>query len=181
PVATLPVRETPPLPTVSFIVRNGVYIDLVDVYIRPAGGSSWGADRLTSPSICIGLEASISITAGYYDVRVLDIYGHAMYEEYNRAIGADANYRTLEVAPDVGFTLQNGYPFDVCKLEIMPPGGSWQKLYDVADGGGVFTMGTTRDFTHRAGNYQMRVTNCCATSLLAGLYIYPGMPTVVMI
>jgi hypothetical protein len=180
PTAALPVRETPPPPTVSFVVRNGVYLDLVDVYIRRAGDSAWGADRLTSPSICIGLEASFSITAGYYDVRILDSFGHAMYEAYNRAIGADDNYRILEVAPDVEFTIRNDFPFSVCWIDIQPPGGSWQKLYDTADGGGSIYSGNTRDFTLRAGAYGLKITRCTSAILPAsGLYVYPGMPTVV--
>jgi hypothetical protein len=175
PTAALPVRETPLPPTVSFVVRNGVYIDLVDVYIRPAGDSSWGADRLTLPSICTGLEASFSLTAGYYDVRILDTYGHALYEAYNRAIGADDNYRILEVATDVEFKIQNGNPFDICKVDVMHSGGSWQKLYDAADGGGPIHHSEQRDVTLRAGLYQMRITTCASTVMpVTPLYVFPG-------
>jgi hypothetical protein len=182
PVASLPVRETPSLPTINFVVRNRVYIDLVDVYIRPAGDSSWGADRLTSPSISTGLEVSFSITAGYYDVRILDPYGHAIYEAYNRAIGADNNYRILEVATDVEFTIRNDFPFSICWIDVQPPGGSWQKLYATEDGGGSIYNGNTRDFTLRAGTYGLRVTRCTGAILLstACFNLYPGMPTVVL-
>jgi hypothetical protein len=181
PVASLPVRETPPLPTVSFVVRNRVYTDLVDVYIRPAGDSSWGADRLTSPSICTGLEASFSITAGYYDVRILDPFGHALYEAYNRAIGADATYRILEVAPDVNFTIRNDHPFSICWIDVAFAGGSWEKLYATGDGGGSIYNGNTRDFTLRAGAYAARITRCTSVILPAtGFIIYPGMSTIVL-
>jgi hypothetical protein len=175
PVSTLPVRETPPLPTVSLVVRNRVYIDLVDMYIRPAGDSSWGADRLTSPSISAGLEASFSITAGYYDVRILDPYGHALYEAYDRAIGADDTYRILEVATDVEFKIQNGNPFDICKVDVQHSGGSWEKLYNSADGGGPIHHSEQRDVTLRAGLYQLRITTCASTVMpVTPLYVFPG-------
>ena len=175
PVETLPVRDTPPLPTVSFVVRNRVYIDLVDVYIRPAGDSSWGADRLTSPSICPTLEAAFSLTAGYYDVLINDTYGSTLYEAYNRAIGADDTYRILEVATDVDFKIQNGNLFDICKVELMHTGSAWEKLYNSADGGGPIHHTEQRDVTARAGEYQMRITTCSATVLpITPLYVYPG-------
>lgn len=177
PVETLPVRETPPPPTVSFVVRNRVYIDLIEVYIRPAGDSSWGADRLTSPSIPTDDEAAISITAGYYDVRILDAFGEAMYEAYNRAIGADDTYRILEVATDVDFTIQNNLVFIVCRVEIMPSGGSWETLYDSAGGGGPIDPGGTRELTHRAGFFQSRITGCTVGTVVTNIYIYPGMAT----
>jgi hypothetical protein len=97
PASTLPTRETPPLPTVNFVVRNRVHIPLTTVYIRSAGGSSWGSNRIAAPLADMSGETSISITAGYYDVRVLDVLGNVMYESYNRAIGADDAYRILTV------------------------------------------------------------------------------------
>jgi hypothetical protein len=176
PVAALPVRETPPLPTVSFVVRNGVYIDLVDVYIRPAGDSSWGADRLPVANLHFGEETAISITAGYYDVRVVDIVSGVMYEAYNRPIGADDNYRILDVAPDVEFTIRNEYPFSICWIDITPGGGPWEKLYDTNDGGGSIYNGNERTFTLRGGYYSMRLTRCTSAVLpIEYLHVVPGM------
>jgi hypothetical protein len=178
--ATLPIRETPPLPTVNFVVRNRIYANLISVYIRPAGDSSWGANRLTAPIPMYG-EAAISITAGYYDVRILGPFSLAMYEAYNRAIGADDTFRILEVAPDVDFTIRNDFPFSICWIDVQPSGGSWQKLYATEDGGGSIYTGNTRDFTLRAGAYGVRLTRCTSAVLPAtGWFISPGMSTIVL-
>jgi len=180
PVATLPVRETPPLPTVSFVVRNRVNIPLTTVYIRPAGGSSWGGNRIAAPLADISGETSISITAGYYDVRVLDVLDHVMYESFNRAIGADDAYRILTVDPDVNFTIRNNFPFSICWIDVMVMGGSWQKLYATEDGGGSILTGQTRDFTLRAGRYGVRLTRCTTVEVgIAFMAFYPGMPAIV--
>jgi hypothetical protein len=179
--ADLPVRETPPLPTVNFVVRNRVHIPLTAVYIRSAGGSSWGGNRVSAPINEMTGEAAVAITAGYYDVRVLDIFGHVMHESYNRAIGPDDAYRILTVDPDVGFTVRNDYPFSVCWIDVQTMGGSWQKLYATEDGGGSIYSGNTRDFTLRAGAYGVRITRCTSAVLPAtGWSIYPGMPEIVM-
>jgi hypothetical protein len=181
PVETLPVRETPPPPTVSFVVRNRVYIDLADVYIRPAGDSSWGADRL-SANILIDGETAISITAGYYDVLVNDSYGSSLYEAYNRAIGADDTYRILEVATDVGFKIQNAGPDDICKVKILRwdlslAGAEWEKLYDSADGEGPIHFGEQRDVSARAGLYRWGSWDCSDSGghFTVPLHVFPGM------
>jgi hypothetical protein len=183
PVAMLPVRETPPPPTVSFVVQNEVYISLVDVFIRPAGEAAWGDDRLTVAGIYVGMEAAISLTAGYYDVRILDIHGTAMYEAYNRAIGVEDAYRILEVATDVEFTIRNGYAFNICKVAVifMMSGSQWKTLYDAADGGGPIHTGEERQVTMRAGQFSMRVTDCSDTGLPpVSIYIYPGIGVVLI-
>jgi hypothetical protein len=178
--ATLPIRETPPLPTVNFVIRNRINTDLFNVYIRPAGDSSWGANRLAA-SIPMNGEASISITAGYYDVRVLGAFSILMYETYNRAIGADDTYRILTVDPDVNFTIRNDFPFSICWIDVMPPGGAWQKLYATEDGGGSILTGQTRDFTLRAGAYGVRITRCTSAVLPAvGWFIAPGMGVIAL-
>jgi hypothetical protein len=179
--AALPIRETPPLPTVNFVVRNRVHIPLTTVYIRPADDSSWGGNRVSAPINEMTGEAAVSITAGYYDVRVLDIFSHVMYESYNRAIGPDDTYRILTVNPDVGFTIRNDYPFSICWIDVQTMGGSWQKLYATEDGGGSIYSGNTREFTLRAGAYGVRITRCTSAVLPAtGWSIYPGMPEIVM-
>jgi hypothetical protein len=179
--ANLPVRETPPLPTVNFVVRNRIYADLISVYIRPAGGSAWGANLLAA-LIPAGGETAIPITAGHYDVRILGPFPTAIYEAYNRVISPDPNYRILEVAIDANFTIRNLLPGNVCWLDVQVSGGSWQKLYDAADGGGPILPGQTRDFTSRSGVYSLRATYCTHVVLpgTPTVYVYPGMPVFLM-
>jgi hypothetical protein len=172
----LPIRETPPLPTVNFTVRNHVNIALCTVYIRKAGDAAWGANRAAA-MFGNGSELVVPITAGYYDVLVKDCGDSTMHEAYNRAIGSDDNYRILTVDPDVDFSIRNNYPFSVCHVRIrVAPTGAWEEFYN-HDTSGSFAMGATKDFRWRAGAYNLEITRCTDVVLpaLYGLYVRPGM------
>ena len=175
--ALLPIRETPPLPTVNFVIQNRIQIPLCDVLIRKAGDSSWGADRLvTPPAIAIGGDFTLPITAGYYDVLIRDCGGPTiMYEAYNRAIGSDSTYRILEIAVDVDFFIQNSLPYSICHIQTRTAAlPAWQDLYN-HDTSGSFAVGTRKDFRLRAGFYDFQVTRCTDAVLPpASLYIRPG-------
>jgi hypothetical protein len=175
--AGLPVRETPPLPTVNFVIQNRIQIPLCDVFIRKAGEASWGADRLAAPpAIVIGGDFTLTITAGYYDVLIRDCGGPTtMYEAYNRAIGSESAYRILEIAVDVGFFIQNSMPFSVCHIQTRTAALlAWQDLYN-HDTSGSFAVGTRKDFTLRAGFYDVRITRCTDAVLpLTTIYVRPG-------
>ncbi|MBN1438819.1 MAG: hypothetical protein JW929_05345 [Anaerolineales bacterium] len=175
PAGTLPVRETPPLPTVTYVIENQVLITLCAVFIRGKEETAWGANRLSGVIIING-TFSVSILAGYYDVQINDCAMSTLYEEHDRAIGADPAYRYQLIANDVDFYIQNNHPFSICWIDILPPGGSWTKLYATEDGGGSILTGQRRDFTLRAGSYGIQATRCTSAVLpAAGLYVHPGM------
>jgi hypothetical protein len=173
--ASLPVRETPPLPQVTYAISNKVQIALGFVYIRGKDETVWGANRLTAP-IAINATSSITLTAGYYDVLIADIYSSVLYEEHDRAIGSDPTYRNQEIAVDVDFIFQNNTSFSVCHIQIRVQAGPWQDLYNHDTDGGSFYSGEHRNFTLRAGEYEVRVTRCTNAVLPLGfMYVYPGM------
>ena len=179
--ANLPVRETPPLPTVTYVIQNQVMIPLCDVFIREAEETAWGTDRLTIPNIPINNSFSLNLTAGYYDVLIKDCLGTALYEAQDRPIGSDPNYRTQIIANDVTFSIKNNLPINLCGIEIQPPSGAWKYIFHSPADGGPFTIGTSKNFTVRAGSYGMRLTVCPAgTGSPIPLYIYPGMPELVL-
>jgi hypothetical protein len=175
--AGLPVRDTPPLPTVNFVIQNRIQIPLCDVLIRKAGESSWGADRLTSPpAIPIGSDFTLPITAGYYDVLVRDCgTPTTVYEQYNRAIGSDSAYRIVEIAIDVDFYIQNNLPYSICHIQTRTAALlAWRDLYN-HDTSGSFAVGTRKDFTMQMGFYDVRITRCTDVVLpLTTIYVRPG-------
>lgn len=178
--ASLPIRETPPLPTVNFVVQNHVYIELCEVLIRKTGEAAWGADRLTVPNIAKLGEFTLSITAGYYDVRVRDCRTSTLYEEYNRAIGSDNTYRILEIAVDVDFSIRNNWDFAACHINLYPSPLPTLSLYDHEIDGGPFAVGTTKNFTARAGYYSIQLLACDHhTDSMRPFYIHPGMGVLV--
>jgi|WetSurMetagenome_2_1015567.scaffolds.fasta_scaffold214079_1 hypothetical protein len=174
--AGLPVRETPALPTVVYVIENKVMIPLCEVYIRAKDEAAWGANRLTVPNIAIDATFSVTLTAGYYDVQIKDCLATALYEEHGRAIGPDPTYRRTVIANDVDFYIQNNYPFTICWIERMMPDGSWGYLYNTATDGGPLYSGGRKNITLRAGWYYFRVTRCTSVVLpITGVYIRPGM------
>jgi hypothetical protein len=179
--AGLPVRETPPLPTVTYVIENKVYIPLCNVYIRAKDETAWGANRLTIPNITFDATYSITLTAGYYDVQIKDCLATVLYEEHDRAIGPDPAYRTTQIANDVDSYIQNSYPFTICWIERMMPDGSWGYLYNTVTDGGPLYSGGRKNFTLRAGMHYLRVTRCTSVVLpIRGFYIRPGMDGVIL-
>jgi hypothetical protein len=173
--ASLPVRETPPLPTVSFVISNKLQIPLCFVYIRGKHEVVWGANRLADP-VAINGAVSIPITAGYYDVMIKDCQPAVIYEEHDRAIGSDPAYRNQELAFDVEFFIRNNYPFSICHIHFRTLAiSSWEDLFNHDNDGGPFAMGALKKFILRAGLYNMRITRCNGFILpLTTLYIRPG-------
>ena len=159
--ASLPVRETPPLPIVNYVIENKVQIPLCELYIRDMDSSDWGADRITTPAqIPINGSYSIALTAGFYDVKIKDCALTTLYEEHDRPIGADPAYRTQTVANEVDFRIQNNFPTSLCWIEIKPLGGSWRYLFNVETDGGPFAATQHRDFTLKVGIYDIKATLC---------------------
>jgi hypothetical protein len=175
--AGLPVRDTPPLPTVNFVIQNRIQIPLCDVFVRKAGESSWGADQLISPpAISIGSDFTLPITAGYYDVLVRDCgTPTTVYEAYNRAIGSDSAYRIVEISIDVDFYIQNNLPYSVCHIQIQTAAIlAWQEIYN-HDSSGSFAVGARKNFTLKMGYYNVRITRCTDAVLpLTTMYVRPG-------
>jgi hypothetical protein len=174
--AGLPVRETPPLPQVTYVIKNSVLINLCDVYIRPMDEAAWGIDRLGAEIIPTNSTFSVTLTAGYYDVQIKDCFFTVLYEEHDRAIGSDPAFRYQEIANDVDFHIQNNFPHSLCLIEIRWEFGSYENLYNAATDGGPIPSGGRKDFTRRTGTYQFRGSRCDGTvAVLVLVYLYPGM------
>jgi hypothetical protein len=177
--ALLPVRETPPLPEVTYVIENKLQMPLCFLYIRGKDEAVWGANRLTVPNIAIDATFSLNITAGYYDVQIKDCITSVMYEEHDRAIGSDPAYRYQLIAVDVDFSIQNNLPYSLCHIEVRVAPGPWQNLYNHDTDGGSFAVGMSKNFTLRAGTYTVRRTRCTDVVLPAtGIYVHPGMSVV---
>jgi hypothetical protein len=178
----LPLREAPPLPTVTYVVQNEVFISLCDIFVRGANEGGWGADRLTEPSLATHASFSIPITAGYYDVLIKDCLGTVLYEGDNRPIGSEPGSRTQVIAVDVTFKITNTFVFNLCTIEIQPEGSTWRFLFNAATDGGPFAAGTQKTFTLRHGNYWMRLKRCPAILVDTSLvYVHLGMPDLVWV
>jgi hypothetical protein len=171
----LPVREAPPLPEVVYRIENGTGLFAIAVYIREKDSPDWGPNRLSALFLA-GDTFSITLTAGFYDVLVLDGAEGVLYEEYGRPIGSDPAYRYTLLNMEIEFYIQNDFSFNLCTFRFRPQGGDWMELHGpsddpVAPGGRVW-------FTLPAGFYAFEAKNCSGftNSSISGLYIGPALP-----
>jgi hypothetical protein len=174
--AGLPIRETPPLPEIEYVIENKIGMVIPVIYIREKDSTAWGVNRLSAPLVP-GATFSLTLTAGFYDVKILDPLSGVLYEEHDRAIGSDPNYRYTAVATEVEFYIQNNHPFTICVVSIRPAGGStWTVVRSAADG----AVGTGERVTLKllVGVYDINVYRCSgpiATNLLMK-YVGPTIP-----
>jgi hypothetical protein len=172
--STLPVREAPPLPTVTYTIDNKTYLAVNDVYIRKNGESVWGPDRLGGSNIAQGTSFSLDITAGFYDVLIRDYMGGVLYEEYDRPIGSEANYHYTLLHNEVHYFIQNNYALNLCTISFKPhDGGAWTDLHTAADG--PIPTGAKVYFDLIVGKWDIRIKDCASVTLttIIGLYIGP--------
>jgi hypothetical protein len=162
--STLPVREAPPLPVVQYTIENKTGLRVPVVFIRGKDETDWGANRL-SAILYPGEKVSIAISAGFYDVKILDEAFFTLYEEQDRPIGSDPNYRYTALDDEYEFYVQNNFAFDLCTFSFRPHGGStWTVLHSAADG--HVAPGAKAWFKLIPGFYDVAVYRC--TGPMAG-------------
>jgi hypothetical protein len=162
--SVLPIREAPPLPVVQYTIENKTGLRVPVVFIRGKDETDWGANRL-SAILYPGEKVSIAITAGFYDVKILDEAFFPLYEEHDRPIGSDPNYRYTVLDDEYEFYVQNNFAFDLCTFSFRPHGGSvWTVLHSAADG--HVAPGAKAWFKLIPGFYDVAVYRC--TGPMAG-------------
>jgi hypothetical protein len=173
--SSLPVREAPPLPEVTYTVENKTGLHIIDMFIRPKGETAWGADRIAA-AINPGASFSLDLTAGFYDVRILDPVGGVIYEAYDRAIGSEPSSHTTVLNLEVEVYFQSNYAFDVCAFSFRGLGGDWEVLRTAADG--HVTTGQRVTFKMLAGLYDLMVYRCTgpAAGPIMTKYVGPAIP-----
>ncbi|MBN2086193.1 MAG: hypothetical protein JW748_13320 [Anaerolineales bacterium] len=173
--STLPVREAPPLPTVTYVIKNGVRFEIKTVFIRGKDDTAWGANRLGSGQIDVGGTFSISFTAGFYDVLIQDSHSGVLYAAENVAIGSDPSSSQTTVATQVRFFYQNNSSTNICRVNALRIDETYE-LHKPADG--VIGHGDRVYFTMLAGLYMFDMYRCGDDSLVFGTpwtYIGPAM------
>jgi hypothetical protein len=154
--ALLPVREAPPLPEIEFTIQNQTGLDIGDVFIREKDAAAWGADRI-SALLHPGESFSLTLTAGFYDVKINDFTGGTLYEKHDRPIGADANYRLLAVNEQMEFYIENHQGVDICKIRFRRVGFDWVVVHEEGD---HVHNGERATFLLLPARYDFEVYNC---------------------
>ena len=161
----LPLKEAPPLPEVEYTIENKTGLRVPVVFIRGKDETDWGANRLAG-ILYPGEKISLTLTAGFYDVKILEEAFFALYEEHDRPIGSDPDYRYTLLDDEYEFYVQNNFPFDLCTFSFRPHGGAvWTVLHAAADG--HVATGGKAWFHLIPGFYDVAVYRC--TGPLAGV------------
>lgn len=170
---SLPIREAPLLPEITYKIKNNTELDVCNVFIRPKDDTAWGADLLGANTILPGAAYDFNLTAGFYDVQIVDCWGGILFEEHAKAIGSDSNSRITKLANEIEFYIQNNFVFDVCWVNVMPNGGLWNEVYEESDG--HVQPGEKIWITLLAGIYEIQIHRCTGTlvDIQQGVYIGP--------
>ncbi|MBN2086232.1 MAG: hypothetical protein JW748_13515, partial [Anaerolineales bacterium] len=163
-IQSLPVKEAPPLPEVEYTIENKTGLRIPVVFIRGMDETAWGVNRLGA-ILYPGEKVSLTLTAGFYDVKILEEAFFPLYEEHDRPIGAEPNYRLTVLDQEYAFYVQNNHPFDLCTFSFRPHGGTiWTTLHSAADG--PVATGSKAWFKLVPGTYDVAVYRC--TGPMAG-------------
>jgi hypothetical protein len=175
--SSLPVKEAPPLPEVTYQIDNKTGLAVCDVLIRGKDETVWGADRLGGGTIAPGASFSLTLTAGFYDVLIRDCHTAVLYEKHDRAIGYDPDYRYTLLNNEVEFYFQNNFAFDLCWIWVKPQGGAWKELYSSATDGHI-TPGAKAWVKLLVGLYDISFYRCTGAVVANGVdwYIGPDIP-----
>ncbi len=173
--AALPLRDAPPLPVVTYQMDNKTGLVVSKVFIRGKNEAVWGVNRLGTGVILPGQTANITLTAGFYDVRILESKAdEVLYEEHDRAIGSDPGYRYTGVFLEVNVFVNNDLPVNICGLSYRAAGESaWRVLHSIEDG--FISPGAGDTVRLVVGKYDFRFSKCDGTaSTASGISILPS-------
>jgi hypothetical protein len=173
--SSLPVREAPSLPTISYAIENRTGLNVVSVYIRGKDETAWGANRIGT-DLLPNASFNLSLTAGFYDVQIVDYRGGILYEKHDTAIGSEQSSRNTLLNNMIRFYFRNIYPEAICRMTVSPIGGTYSD-YTIPDDGSI-TPDETIWMTLLAGKYDITMYGCGGSGFFAGIgnvYIGPAM------
>jgi len=175
-LSTLPVKEAPPLPEITYVIQNQTGLNVSDVFIRGKDETAWGADLIGAGIIAPGASFSLTLTAGFYDVLINDVYHSPLYAKDDWPIGPESSYRNIILNTELEFYIQNNYAFDLCTFSFRRTGGSWQVMHSAADG--PIASGTRFTFKLLPGIYDTQINRCTGPMVLnaSGVYFGPATP-----
>jgi hypothetical protein len=116
--AGLPVREAPPLPTITFTVQNQIYLNRIRVFIRGKDATAWGADRTGGAGLAHGATFSLTLTAGFYDVQIIDHRDGVLYEKMDAPIGPEPGSSAVVLNGQYSKNFLSHATNDLCRADV---------------------------------------------------------------
>jgi hypothetical protein len=174
-LSTLPSKEAPPLPEITYTIQNKTGLPVLQVMIREQDSAAWGPNRLSSPLVP-DESFSLTLTAGFYDVLVRDLASGTLYEKNDWPIGSESSYRNIILNTELEFYFQNNFAFDLCTFSFKQFGGTWKVLHSAADG--PIASGARYTFKLLPAFYAIQINRCTGPLVVdvGNQYFGPAMP-----
>ncbi|MGB7538092.1 MAG: hypothetical protein WBM17_06105 [Anaerolineales bacterium] len=116
--STLPEREAPPLPVITFTLRNDTYLRITSLRMRLKDETVWGTNLLAAHPVQAKETYSLTFTAGFYDIRIMDYHDGTIYEAYDIPIGAEPGSSTVVLGGRYSVVFHSAASVDICRVNI---------------------------------------------------------------
>ncbi len=173
-IYSLPEREAPPLPEITLTIENRTYLIVDSVYIRGKDETVWGVDRLTGPNLVHGGTFSLTLTAGFYDVRMRDSSGRVLFEKQDTPIGPESSSRNIVYESKYPIVIRNAAADPLCQVVLNGEPGS--SIEVEIPGDGIIAIGEEVTVEVLGGSYSFFIYRCGDALLYRSgvVYIGPG-------
>jgi len=181
-LSSLPVKEAPPLPVITFKIENKMYLSIVDVFIRGKDETAWGADRLGAGSIAPGATFSLTFTAGFYDVQMKDSLGGILFEKYDTPIGPESSSSNILLENRYSKLFHNATANNLCRVVVHPASGGSAVTLTIP-GDGIIAPAEEVSLEAVAGFYDTWIYRCGDNHLIfssGAVYFGPLSTTLVI-
>ena len=158
-LSTLPLRDAPPLPGITYTVENRMYLHVADIFIRGKDEAAWGADRLGAGMINPAASAGIPLTAGFYDVQMRDDWGEILYENNDIPIGPEPGSRNIRLENRYSVSILNSSATEICRLNVSALLAIVSMDLPIP-ANGILSTGETVDVEGVAGIYWFKAFRC---------------------
>ncbi|MGB7538093.1 MAG: hypothetical protein WBM17_06110 [Anaerolineales bacterium] len=180
-LSTLPVREAPPLPAITFTIENRTHLPVSTLRIRPQAETVWGTNLLAGHTINGGETYGVPLTAGFYDVRIMDSHSGILYEVHDVPIGPEPSSSVVVLNGRYTVIVRNGTANPMCRGEVVNLDESFRFDFTIP-GDGRISPGETVTLEGPAGIFVMRFYECGSGELMyveSSAYIGPATATYV--
>ena len=170
--STLPVREAPPLPTITFTVQNLTYLNRIRIFIRAKDATAWGADRTGGTGVAHGATFRLTLTAGFFDIQIMDHRDGILFERADAPIGPEPSSSAILLDGQYSHNFLSHATADLCRADVQDM-VSGVRMDLTIPGDGRISPGEELTLSAPGGEYHF-ATYRCSGGMNHGLDLYFG-------
>jgi hypothetical protein len=180
-LSTLPVREAPPLPEITFTIVNKTYLPVGILRFRTKDETVWGTNLLAGHTIAAQETYGVPLTAGFYDVRIMDSHSGILFEAHDIPIGPEPSSSVIVLDGRYTVIVRNETANPMCRGELVNLDESFRFDFTIP-GDGRISPGENVTLEGPAGVFVMRFYECGSGELMfvvSAAYVGPATATYV--